>query len=153
MNPFPATILSLALLAAPVGAPERTWTVDEVHQHAWELNGRIVDVQGWLPKCQGIDCTLFASKGDADGFLRATRKPLLLEIGSNSKFDLLVANKLPAHILLRAKVDATCIDPKDRTDRKGNRLILICVDRVNELQPIQLIKIQPAAEKSAKVGK
>ena len=54
---------------------------------------------------------------------------------------------------LRAKVDATCIDPKDRTDAKGNRLITFCVDRVNELQPVRLIKIQPAADKAVRVRK
>jgi hypothetical protein len=148
-----AASFMVGTLATPIAAADRIWTVDEVAQHAWQLNGQIINVRGWLQECRKIDCSLFGSKADALGFSSAPLKHPLLEIGSSSDFDSMVANKLPAEILLRAKVDATCIDPKDRTDAKGNRLITFCVDRVNELQPVRLIKIQPAADKAVRVRK
>ena len=150
-------ILTIAALAAGIAtsanAAQHVWTVSQIHRHAWQLHGKVIIVRGWLPKCQRLDCSLFDSKLDADRFYDNPSAHPLLGIGADRQFDSSVAGKLPAEILLRAKVDATCIAPKNRVDRNGNQLITVCVDRVNELQPIQLIRLQSAAGKSAKVGK
>jgi hypothetical protein len=144
MNVSSAASLLMALTVARTNTGGRIWTVDEVHRYAWELHGKITDIRGWLPKCKAIDCTLFASKSDAQAFWKVRSKPRLLEIGPSRQFDSFVAGKLPAEIVLRAKVDATCIEPRT-VIRNGQKLIMICVDRVNELTPVKIIKLEPTA--------
>ncbi|MGE5563921.1 MAG: hypothetical protein ACM3ZV_11560 [Bacillota bacterium] len=145
-----AAALMLAGFAAPVHAAGRVWTVAEIHRQAWQLNGKVIELRGWLPKCERLDCSLFGSKLDAEEFGRNPAGHPLLEIAPDATFDASVRERLPAQVLLRAKIDATCIDPKNRTDSRANQLITVCADRVHELNEVKLIEIQPAAGDAAR---
>jgi hypothetical protein len=121
------------------------WGVNEVDAHASELDGKTIRIRGWLPRCGGLDCSLYESKFDADTFLEQPGGKHLLSIGADPKFDAAVRPKLPANIVLEAKLNSECLNPRMRKNPDGTQYITICADRTDDLKPIRLIKIQPAA--------
>jgi hypothetical protein len=148
-----AILLAIFDLANPAAGTARIWSVNDVVRHAKELHGKEITIRGWLPNCRGRDCSLFNSKVDAEMFRDGSDQVVLLSIGHEPRFDAAVKEAVPAQIVLKARVNATCIHPDVTTDEKGNQVITICADRVDDLQPIELIRLQPAAGKSAKAGK
>jgi hypothetical protein len=145
MRPILTTVMAIAGSAALAKATGALWTVDQVHRHAWELHGKVITVRGWLPRCQRLDCSLFNSKLDAEKFAEDTSAHPLLEIASDPVFNATVVGKLPAEIVLRAKVDATCIEPKS-VKMNGQRVITVCGDRTHDLTPLKIIELKPVAQ-------
>jgi hypothetical protein len=127
----------------------RVLSVKEVNAHASELDGKTIRIRGWLPRCGGRDCSLYESKLDADTFLEGRARVRLLSIGYDPKFDAAVRPNLPATIVLEAQLNADCLNPRMKKSPDGTQYITICADRADDLKPIRLINIQPAAPRGS----
>lgn len=113
-----------------------TVSVEQVTQniHAWD--GQIVTVSGWLGKCRGLDCAIYATLDDArsigpiyesNDYQAAMARRL--GIGFDAEFDRKAAPLQFRKVRVRGRVSDEC---------RGDN---ICTDRAPDIHPIS---IEPA---------
>jgi hypothetical protein len=123
----PLLPVALLLVSFPSHAAPVALSVTEVIARHRELNGRQVIVRGWLDRCRTLSCGLFASRKAA---VIHRYGDDMLSIGWSKAFDRELLNRGPVEILLRARVNDTCMRPE-----------IICLDRADELQPIKILRV------------
>jgi hypothetical protein len=136
--------LLLAGCVTPPSSTEHVWTVDQAFQHAAKLDGRTILVRGWLPRCGGLDCTLYSSKTAADRFWENRGHNRILSIGAAPEFDRVIRSQVPAEIVLRARVNADCLRKNEIRNPDGTIDIILCADRTDDLIPLQIISVRRA---------
>lgn len=124
------SVLPFALLL-PAASDGGHMTVLQVLENREKLDGKLVTVRGWLPRCEGYDCLLYDSQEAAEADLSDKRSHRYLGIGDSPEFDKNVAGQLPAFVVLRAKFDAECVEPSG----------WICLDRVADLTQVKILKL------------
>jgi hypothetical protein len=129
MTALPPFVALLALAATQAGASERPWTVRQVIENAELLDGREVIVAGWLQACQRLSCPLFNSPEEAKGQSPAYH----LSVGGNGWFDHDARRYAPSYVILKARVDARCINDPSQD------VIALCTDRPSSLRPVRII--------------
>lgn len=117
----------VVLLVAPqaLSAERREpLTVDEVIARHHALEGRTIEVRGWLSPCLRLSCRLMARPDD--------RETPYLSIGGSIAFDRRIAGRAGQRITIRARLDANCLHA--RADREAGGEVVICTDRAGELR-------------------
>ena len=123
--------LALLLIAASP-ASARTYSVAEVMQHHEVLNGKRVQVRGWIAVCQKLGCLLQVSPDRSEW----------ISIGTSPSFDRAVRRYQPdaIEVVVEGIVHRECFDHSKDADRDlmdGE----ICVDRADELAQPQLMRV------------
>jgi len=116
--------LLLAACATPRFTADQIFTPNQIQQRAQELDGKTVAVRGWLPFCEPSACTLFETKDAWDNFQLNTTT--MLSIARDARFDASVRSRIPAEVVIRARVHAVCIDPEINKSR-GSDQFLECI--------------------------
>jgi len=113
------------ILVGCSGGFARAPTLEEIIADPSKFDGKTVTVEGWLFKCQDLDCVIFPSKKDLDimsnvempeAFKKADSVYKLhgVSIGYNANFDHDAKPLQGRHVLLTAKVNAAewggCLD-------------------------------------------
>ena len=149
----PSLVRSAAvLLGAVIGSschraePQEVLTVEEVVPRIDELDGRMVSVAGYLPKCSGYTCLLLRNKEDADDWHRAMaavyanepfEKPDFpeLAIGMAANFDAKAAPLTNSYVVITGTITNGC-----RFEGKP-----ACLDRGADLEPLAIRAATPPA--------
>jgi hypothetical protein len=133
----------LAIISTSCGsaASQKLLSVEEVVPRIDELNGRTVNVTGYLPECRGYECTLYRDKEDFYEwcrFLAAIREhdryalPDLLTLGIGSSatfdFDAKAAPFTKSYVVITGRITNMC-------RLNGERA---CTDRSPDLMPIAI---------------
>ena len=108
-------IAALLLAAAPPNFPAATpLTIEQVRADPRLWDGKWVRLQGYVHRCNRLDCVLAEFPRGGGMFLSFASAP---------SFDAWIAPQLPAKVEVTARVDAGC-------------LINICTDRAPVLQQV-----------------
>ena len=108
-------IAALLLAMAPANFPAATpLTIEQVRADPRRWHGQWVRLQGYVQRCNRLDCVLaeFPRNGG-----------MVLSFASAPTFDAWIAPQLPARIEVTARIDAGC-------------LINFCTDRAPVLQQV-----------------
>ena len=122
-------VAGLLTLAAPGNATLRVPDVLARHE---ELDGRIVEVRGWLGRCFNFTCALYADPGSA---ARDDFNAPHLTIGPRNDFDRRARPYRNREIVLRARFDNGCITG-------------LCLDRASVLNPIRIMPVERGSRPS-----
>jgi hypothetical protein len=140
-----AALLAAAFLSGgsaacgSTGPAQQRLTVAEVIDWIDRLNGRTVRVGGYLGRCSGYDCSLFASEDDSRKFDRFLadiierrrsdlEPPPMLGIGDDRDFDRKAAPLNLRYVIITGIVDNQC----------WHRGEPVCTDRAPDLHPIRV---------------
>jgi len=143
-----ALLLAIAGHSCGPAPPHRVLTVEEVVPRIDALNGQVVSIAGYLPRCAGYDCILFRTKADSDAWdrvmiaLRTNRRvriPDLPIVGIGSRadfdFDAQAAPFTNAYVVITGTVTNMC-----RFEGKP-----ACTDRTTDLWPTAIRAGSPPA--------
>ena len=125
--------LSLMLLAgcATPTSGSSALTVSEVWARHHELDGKVIRVRGFVSGCRILGCALQESLGEDTKWLG---------IGTSGKFDKAVAPLVGRQIVVKGRLDASCLhvyaDPRFEQNRED---IIICTDRASMIDEPRLI--------------
>ena len=128
------------LTGCAFSAPSDAMSVEEVIADIEVLDGKVVTVRGWLGQCGGYDCGLFASLDDARIVERGDHESgewlaamdRRLGIGPNDSFDAMASMMQFQEVIVRGKVDATCITGRDPDHPNFG---FMCFDRASDIEP------------------
>jgi len=108
-------IAALLLVLAPPNFPAATpLTIEQVRADPRRWDGQWVRIQGFVHRCNRVDCVLAEFPRNGGMFLSFASAPT---------FDAWVAPQLPAKVEVTARIDAGC-------------LINVCTDRAPVLQQV-----------------
>ena len=136
--PF-AMLLSSCALAAPDEALTVAEVLADISAKESKLDGKVVEVTGWLGECGGYSCGLFSSLEDAKIVARFRELPdeewmpafdRSLRIGANSAFDTPAMLMQFSEVVIRGEINAAWKAPPDEN---GNQFV--CFDRCNDIRP------------------
>lgn len=114
----------------------RVRTVHEVLDNMNWWNGSVVKVAGFMPKCGGLNCTLFQTKREVGEFWRIIRDreakeetPDFLSIGYNPAFDKKAKKFVGQYVIVTGKISTQC---RSFTGKPQ------CLDRAPDIEPIDI---------------
>ena len=144
MRRLGALIVALAGCATAPTASNQPLQVTDIIEHARQLDGEEILVRGWLSTCVPTACTVWLSKMAKERWNPSVPMPAL-SIARDVHFDLAVAKKLPATVVLKARVNAKCLEARQRAHTGRTEDIVECIQhRPTELIPVRLIELTPA---------
>jgi len=106
----------VGLAVGSAGGAGHPATVSEVISGQAELDGKVIYVQGFVLRCEQLGCAL---RDNSDKSVHAKS----LSFGASEDFDTEIQEFLGKRVIVRAKLNATCL-----------RKRMICLDRANELE-------------------
>ena len=106
-------------------------SIEDVIARHHELDGRTIEVRGWLSNCQRLSCRLMA-RTDGTG-------TAYLSIGGSRAFDARVRGRAGQRITIRARLDARCMHARADSQRDEPEIV-ICTDRASELRNPVLVE-------------
>jgi hypothetical protein len=125
--------VATALLSCSPPPPDNVVSVTTLTENIVAWDGEHVTVEGWLGKCAGFECHIFAtvadmniiSRGDYQSDEWGQSAERSISIGSTEEFDRLAESLQYSFVKLRARVDKTCWEG-------------LCTDRASVLHPISV---------------
>jgi hypothetical protein len=141
-------VLSLALGGCAQSVPENAYSVDEViadiSSAKSKLDGKIVEVHGWLGECTGLDCAIYVSREDAEMVAEGDPRSVQwsaamdrrLAIGADDDFDAIAMMMQFNEVVVRGEINATWHRPPDES---GNQFG--CLDRCDDIKPKSIQKL------------
>lgn len=132
---MPLLMLALiALVASPATMAQEpnVMSVDEVLKHHDVLDGKLIRVRGWLTLCESLSCQISA---------KPSKKSPYLSIGSSNAFDENAARLVGTVVVVEAVLDTRCLRSRIGANRAKEEMV-ICLDRADELQNPQFIRLQ-----------
>jgi len=133
-SPLPAATASALLLGASAAlAHDRRapLSVEQVIARHHELDGRTIEVRGWLTYCHPRSCILSSQQGDAGDSH--------LSIASSSRFDRRATRMIGLRITVRATLNDNCLHGRG-SSRAEEPVIVVCTDRASELRNPSLVE-------------
>lgn len=106
-------------------------SVEDVIGRHHQLDGRTIEVRGWLSNCQRLSYRLMAGIGGAG--------TPYLSIGGSRSFDARIHGRAGQRITIRARLDARCMHARADSSREGDEVV-ICTDRASELRNPVLVE-------------
>jgi hypothetical protein len=142
---MPACLLALVIATSSCGLlpadKSKVRTVHEVLDNMNWWNGSVVRVQGYLPSCTGLSCTLFQTKQEQERFWQIIGDRRIkaettdfLSIGHDPAFDRRAQGFGGQYVIVTGKISTKC---RSLTGKRQ------CLDRAPDIEPID-IKAKPA---------
>ena len=139
------SLLMVGCHAKPPIDTSRVMSVTEVLKNLDELNGKSVEVQGFMPECGAYSCVLFANEQLSKDFWRIAngpdRKvelPDFLSVGFDEAFDRKAGPLAGRYVVVRARVSNKC--------RPGG--VPSCTDRADDLIPLDIAPLGPPSRQT-----
>ena len=117
--------------ATPAAYGAQELSSAEVWEHHHELDGRTIEVRGWLQYCESLGCRIADSREDRDPGL---------SIASSVPFDRAVYGLIGREILISGRLNSDCLHTFVDSP-KVDRSQIICTDRANMIEKPRLIKV------------
>jgi hypothetical protein len=130
-----ALLLAAATPAAADGAS--AITIPVLFARRAELDGKRIEVRGWMGKCQARSCLIYVDAKSARMDAVQPGHSHWLSIGSAGRvFDDKATSLRGKQVMVRGRLDATCLSfVAHSLPHSGDVSILVCADRVPEIQP------------------
>ncbi|HEY5722898.1 MAG TPA: hypothetical protein VIT45_11310 [Allosphingosinicella sp.] len=143
MNRWSLAFAALSLASCATRPDGPVWSVRQVMDNSEAVEGKVIDIRGWVQRCERLGCGLYDSREEYRRSQDPDRGPgpgdpeglgFHLSIGTSAWFDEEAALNAPSYVIMTARVDGRCMnDPKHGT-------IALCIDRSGTLEPIRIIR-------------